>query len=182
MKVNFFRYRTSILSGSYFPMTTTDWQQISPQGKDLVSKLLQVKPCDRLEIEDILKHPWITTRSLEASGSSEVFLGEGYQERIKLMASHRVQYLPLGMSQSEADTKPSQLATESTEKRQKLDHNEGKLESDGCEPRSLSPVHLRRSDSDTKKSDCLPSLKSGGDPSCRNSPSLDEEQLQNSGR
>jgi serine/threonine protein kinase len=164
-------------------MTTADWQQISSQGKDLVSKLLQVKPCDRLEIEEILKHPWIATRSSEAGGSSEACLGGGYHERIKLLASHRLQCLPLGMSQSEADTKPSQLVTESVEKRQKLDHSEGKTEADGCEPRSLSPVHLGRSDSDTKKSGCPPTVKSAGDPSNRSSsPSLEkqsDEDLQN---
>jgi serine/threonine protein kinase len=181
------RYRSSILSGSYFPMTTADWQEISSQGKDLVSKLLQVKPCDRLELEDILKHPWIASRSSEASPSSwETGLGEGYHERMKLLASHRLQYLPLGMSQSDADTKLSQLVTESAEKRQKVDHSEGKTEADGCELRSVSPVQLRRAESE-KKGDpqSAAAVKPSGDRSCRSSPSLekqaDEELLSNCG-
>lgn len=145
------RYRVDILSGTYFPLTAPEWQQISASAKDLVSKLLLVKPCDRLSIEEILKHPWI--RSCDACCSSgvgaDIALTEAYHERIKLLASRRG-ILHLTCDHNDADTKPSSTVG-SAEKKQKLDHNEAVGDLDCVKQsfgdmRSPSPDLPRRSD------------------------------------
>lgn len=113
-----------------------------------------VKSCDRLSIEEILKHPWI--RSCESCGLFGVGLdsplGEAYHERIKLLGSRRgVIFLPC----HDADSKPSSTAVGSAEKKQKRDHNqEGISDLDYVKlnigDRSPSPDLPRRSDPDGK--------------------------------
>jgi len=44
------------------PMTDAHWANISEEGKDLVKKLLEKDPKNRIDIEDALKHPWIQNR------------------------------------------------------------------------------------------------------------------------
>ena len=36
-----------------------DWEGISPEAKDLISKLLVVDPSKRLKASAALKHPWL---------------------------------------------------------------------------------------------------------------------------
>jgi serine/threonine protein kinase len=161
------RYRANILAGSYFPLSASDWQAISPQAKDLVSKLLTVKPGDRLEIDEILKHPWMRACDACVAGVGlDAGLGEAYHERIKMLAAHRLQYLPCRLSQSEADTKPSHVVG-SAEKRQKRDHNDVVAESDSLK---IPSGELRRSPSSSlsidRKNDCQPAAKSVEDRPC----------------
>jgi serine/threonine protein kinase len=35
------------------------WKQVTDEAKDLILKLLVRKPADRLEVSDVLDHPWI---------------------------------------------------------------------------------------------------------------------------
>eukprot|EP00092_Neocalanus_flemingeri_P039015 GFUD01042471.1.p1 GENE.GFUD01042471.1~~GFUD01042471.1.p1 ORF type:complete len:687 (-),score=183.83 GFUD01042471.1:48-2108(-) len=49
-----------IMSGDFNTMTGGIWDCVSPQAKDLVSKLLVVEPDDRLSAALILQHPWFT--------------------------------------------------------------------------------------------------------------------------
>ncbi|KAL4492626.1 hypothetical protein ABPG72_007739 [Tetrahymena utriculariae] len=37
-----------------------NWKKVSKEAKDLVKKLLVVNPVDRLTLDQVLKHPWIT--------------------------------------------------------------------------------------------------------------------------
>ncbi|XP_057666394.1 ovarian-specific serine/threonine-protein kinase Lok-like [Diorhabda carinulata] len=48
-----------IITGSY-KMEGDDWNQIGPSAKDLVGKMLTVKPEKRITVSDILKHPWLS--------------------------------------------------------------------------------------------------------------------------
>ncbi len=36
-----------------------EWEEISPEGKDLVKKLLTYDPNSRISAADALQHPWI---------------------------------------------------------------------------------------------------------------------------
>mmetsp|Transcript_80919 Transcript_80919/g.148417 ORF Transcript_80919/g.148417 Transcript_80919/m.148417 type:complete len:329 (-) Transcript_80919:47-1033(-) len=44
-----------------FPMTSSAWSEISPDAKDLIKSLLKANPQERLSIQDVLLHPWLTT-------------------------------------------------------------------------------------------------------------------------
>ncbi|ESO07938.1 hypothetical protein HELRODRAFT_75608, partial [Helobdella robusta] len=54
------RMKERILTGQYeFP--EDDWSVVSTQAKDFVSRLLQVDPTERLNVEEALRHPWLNT-------------------------------------------------------------------------------------------------------------------------
>ncbi|XP_041079324.1 MAP kinase-activated protein kinase 5-like isoform X2 [Polyodon spathula] len=50
--------RKKIMTGS-FEFPEDEWSQISEMAKDIVRKLLKVKPEERLTIEGVLDHPWL---------------------------------------------------------------------------------------------------------------------------
>ncbi|XP_043924553.1 MAP kinase-activated protein kinase 5 [Protopterus annectens] len=50
--------RKKIMTGS-FEFPEEEWSQISEMAKDIVRKLLKVKPEERLSIEGVLLHPWL---------------------------------------------------------------------------------------------------------------------------
>lgn len=50
--------RKKIMTGS-FEFPEEEWSQISEMAKDVVRKLLKVKPEERLTIEGVLDHPWL---------------------------------------------------------------------------------------------------------------------------
>ncbi|XP_068937524.1 MAP kinase-activated protein kinase 5 isoform X2 [Petaurus breviceps papuanus] len=52
--------RRKIMTGS-FEFPEEEWSQISEMAKDIVRKLLKVKPEERLTIEGVLDHPWLNS-------------------------------------------------------------------------------------------------------------------------
>ncbi|KAM9393590.1 MAP kinase-activated protein kinase 5 isoform 2-T2 [Pholidichthys leucotaenia] len=50
--------RKKIMTGS-FDFPEDEWSQISEMAKDIVRRLLKVKPEERLNIEGVLAHPWL---------------------------------------------------------------------------------------------------------------------------
>uniref|UniRef100_A0A8D1W3Y1 MAP kinase-activated protein kinase 5 n=1 Tax=Sus scrofa TaxID=9823 RepID=A0A8D1W3Y1_PIG len=52
--------RKKIMTGS-FEFPEEEWSQISEMAKDVVRKLLKVKPEERLTIEGVLDHPWLNS-------------------------------------------------------------------------------------------------------------------------
>ena len=48
------------MTGS-FEFPEEEWSQISEMAKDVVRKLLKVKPEERLTIEGVLDHPWLNS-------------------------------------------------------------------------------------------------------------------------
>lgn len=52
-----------------YDMPEADWDQVSPEAKDLVNRLLVVSPEERLNPEQVLAHPWI-------KGAKAVELGQ----------------------------------------------------------------------------------------------------------
>jgi len=56
---------TSAAKSAAYVMTGEDWEHVSDEAKDLVSKLLVVNPEKRLSAAEVLEHPWVT-----ATGSS----------------------------------------------------------------------------------------------------------------
>ena len=54
----------SIKAGAYdFP--SDEWDHVSDEAKDLIEKMLVVNPSERMDISDIMKHPWMTKENLE---------------------------------------------------------------------------------------------------------------------
>lgn len=74
------RYRNHIVNGRFYPMTGTEWTNISESAKHLVRRMLTAVPADRISMEEILAHPWL------AGSASTVDLGSGYRRRVKALA------------------------------------------------------------------------------------------------
>lgn len=68
------------VKGKYYPMVGPEWDKISDNAKDLVKRLLVVKPDWRLSLAQVLKHKWMTTKA------PNVDLGVDYARRIKALA------------------------------------------------------------------------------------------------
>ncbi|KAJ5223624.1 Calcium/calmodulin-dependent protein kinase [Penicillium chermesinum] len=47
-----------VMKGEY-SFSSPNWESVSPEAKDLVSKLLTINPEDRLNIKEFLAHPWV---------------------------------------------------------------------------------------------------------------------------
>jgi len=45
-------------------MREKQWITISPEAKDLVSRMLEVDAEQRITIEEALQHPWVRVRTL----------------------------------------------------------------------------------------------------------------------
>lgn len=43
-----------------YPMSDATWQEISRDGKDFIRKLLKNSPSQRMSMDAVLKHPWLT--------------------------------------------------------------------------------------------------------------------------
>jgi len=67
-------------SGKYFPMVGRGWEGISDKAMDLVRRILVRNPEDRLNIEQILRHPWMSTQVPDSD------LGAEYFTRVKHLA------------------------------------------------------------------------------------------------
>jgi serine/threonine protein kinase len=140
--------RSLILSGSHLPLTSIEWQPISSQAKDLVTKLLRVDPSHRLDLEEILRHPWLLHTPLDSSrlSATDQLLGEAYHERMKLIANQR--RLSCFLIPLEDERKP-RCSLGSAEKKQKTDISEvGPTEGE-----SKGPSSPQRVESDYKKND-----------------------------
>ena len=61
-------------------MEGSAWDGISDEAKDLVDRMLNKNPEERLCIEEILAHPWLS------GTASEKDFGEEYVQRIKSLA------------------------------------------------------------------------------------------------
>ena len=52
--------KTAILSAKYFPLTSNPWTRVSSPAKQLVKRILQVNPDQRLTAAEILEQEWFT--------------------------------------------------------------------------------------------------------------------------
>lgn len=41
------------------------WKRLSPEAQDLISRMLEIRPRNRITARDILRHPWILTKASE---------------------------------------------------------------------------------------------------------------------
>lgn len=48
------------IKNGHFEFPSPYWDTVSDKAKDLITKLLQINPLNRLTAEDILKHPWLS--------------------------------------------------------------------------------------------------------------------------
>ena len=57
------RMRKRIMSGDFnFP--DNEWKNISSNAKDLIQKLLCVEPNQRITVDELLAHPWVTSSNV----------------------------------------------------------------------------------------------------------------------
>lgn len=71
------KYRYQITRLKYSPMEGAPWAGISAEAKDLVDRMLNKNPDERISIEEILQHPWLTGTLPDTE------LGADYVDRIK---------------------------------------------------------------------------------------------------
>lgn len=55
-----------------FVFPDSEWKTVSASAKDFVSKLLELKPANRMSAKEALEHPWIRESALIAKGSSQL--------------------------------------------------------------------------------------------------------------
>ncbi|KAG9333377.1 hypothetical protein JZ751_012737 [Albula glossodonta] len=73
--------RKKIMTGS-FDFPEDEWSQISEMAKDIVRKLLKVKPEERLTIDGVLAHPWLNcTEALDNVLPSAQMMMDKVQQR-----------------------------------------------------------------------------------------------------
>ncbi|XP_078083459.1 MAP kinase-activated protein kinase 5 [Mustelus asterias] len=95
--------RKKIMTGS-FEFPEEEWSQISEMAKDIVRKLLKVKPEERLNIEGVLDHPWLnSTEALDnILPSSQMMMDKAMvagiqQAHAEQLASMRIQDLKVSL-------------------------------------------------------------------------------------
>ncbi|CAH8500593.1 unnamed protein product [Schistosoma curassoni] len=76
---------TQIVSGRYHRQPQV-WNMISPEARDLVSRLLEVDPTQRLTIEEALRHPWISQKAR----ASKTHLHETVEEMRRFNARRKL--------------------------------------------------------------------------------------------
>ncbi len=40
---------------------------VSEEARDLISRMIETEPMDRISMEDVLRHPWFTNRPVHSS-------------------------------------------------------------------------------------------------------------------
>uniref|UniRef100_A0A8D0H237 non-specific serine/threonine protein kinase n=1 Tax=Sphenodon punctatus TaxID=8508 RepID=A0A8D0H237_SPHPU len=95
--------RKKIMTGS-FEFPEEEWSQISEMAKDIVRKLLKVKPEERLTIEGVLDHPWLnSTEALDnILPSSQMMMDKAMvagiqQAHAEQLANMRIQDLKVSL-------------------------------------------------------------------------------------
>uniref|UniRef100_H2Y940 Protein kinase domain-containing protein n=1 Tax=Ciona savignyi TaxID=51511 RepID=H2Y940_CIOSA len=81
--------RRKIMNGTYnFP--EREWERVSEPAKDVVKKLLCVDPHERLNIEDLVQHPWLNEEVPDTLLQSPVYMSNkaNMQETVALHSSH----------------------------------------------------------------------------------------------
>ncbi|XP_018650658.1 MAGUK homolog [Schistosoma mansoni] len=76
---------TQIVSGRYHRQPQV-WNMISTEARDLVSRLLEVDPTQRLTIEEALRHPWISQKAR----ASKTHLHETVEEMRRFNARRKL--------------------------------------------------------------------------------------------
>ncbi|KAH8848694.1 Peripheral plasma membrane protein CASK [Schistosoma japonicum] len=76
---------TQIVSGRYHRQPQV-WNMISPEARDLVSRLLEVDPTQRLTIKEALRHPWISQKAR----ASKTHLHETVEEMRRFNARRKL--------------------------------------------------------------------------------------------
>lgn len=72
----------SILAAATVAQSSTH-PGLSPEAKDLIARMLTVKPAERITMEQILTHPWLS------GGASENHLGCAHAQRVKTLNIRR---------------------------------------------------------------------------------------------
>ncbi|KAH0625634.1 hypothetical protein JD844_015224 [Phrynosoma platyrhinos] len=96
--------RKKIMTGS-FEFPEEEWSQISEMAKDIVRKLLKVKPEERLTIEGVLDHPWLNSTealdnilpSAHYDSKTEAMVAGIQQAHAEQLANMRIQDLKVSL-------------------------------------------------------------------------------------
>ena len=65
--------RRKIMSGTY-QLNEREWERVSPQAKDVVKKLLCVDPAERLTIDGLVQHAWLTEEAPDTLLQSPLYI------------------------------------------------------------------------------------------------------------
>ncbi|KNE69514.1 CAMK protein kinase [Allomyces macrogynus ATCC 38327] len=92
------------------------WAHCSPSAKNLLEKMLQVDPAQRIAAKEIVYHPWITGEKLESQTVLEMMKSYRAEQRWKkaihvLIAAHRLMHGVSNKSTSSRSSSTGQLAT-----------------------------------------------------------------------
>ena len=84
------KYRGLCAKGKYYPLKGPNWDNISAEAKDLVTRMLTKDPAARIDMDGICNHPWLVAAQSRSSSTDEgeeakedKAFGEAYVKRIK---------------------------------------------------------------------------------------------------
>jgi serine/threonine protein kinase len=77
------KYRSLCAKGKFYPLKGPNWDNISAEAKDLVTRMLTKDPAKRIDMDGICSHPWLVAAQTHSDACSEKALGEAYAKRIK---------------------------------------------------------------------------------------------------
>jgi calcium-dependent protein kinase len=77
------KYRSLCVKGKFYPLKGPNWDSISAEAKDLVTRMLTRDPDVRIDMDGICNHPWLVKAASSGKEATDHALGEAYVKRIK---------------------------------------------------------------------------------------------------
>ena len=100
--------RRKIMNGTY-QLDDREWERVSPQAKDVVQKLLCVDQRQRLDIDGLVNHSWLTEEAPDTLLQSPLYISNKSHMK-QTAALHRSHIKQMRIIERSANLKPIQSA------------------------------------------------------------------------
>ena len=135
--------RRKIMSGTYqFP--EREWARVSDRAKDVVKRLLCVDPHERMNIDELVKHPWLTEEAPDTLLQSLVYMSNksSMQEVALLHDKHlkkmRIPERPVNLKPIESAINPILINRKGNNRKEEM---QGIHFTANCMPLPNPPTH-----------------------------------------
>lgn len=141
-----------------FYLTGPEWEPISPEAKDLITKLLEFNPTKRLSAEESLNHPWFSLNIQEKPSQ----IPQNILENLKsLRANEKLQHAVLTFISSQLNSKEE--IRRQSEIFKSIDKNgDGKLSREELKEEFLKTMNEDEALNEVEKILCLVDLDQNG--------------------
>lgn len=100
--------RRKIMNGTY-QLNEREWERVSMQAKDVVRKLLCVDPHERMTIDELIKHPWLTEEAPNTLLQSPLYISNKAHLK-ETTALYKNQLKKMRIKERSANLKPIESA------------------------------------------------------------------------